>query len=123
VEFSGEWQYGYKPAIEFIKDVEDEYDEIWFTTQLGRPYIYFLYYFQKDPREFRREAVVERDVFGFVNVKSFDKYHFFRSEEVPLISGRALVVGAPDKIPNGVQVLKTFYLLNGKEVLKAYEII
>lgn len=123
VEFSGEWQYGYEPAIEFIKGVKDEYDEIWFANQLGRPYIYLLYYLQKNPSEFRREAIVERDVFGFVNVRSFDKYHFFRPEETPLVSGRALVIGAPDKIPKDVQVLKTFYLLNGKEVLKAYEII
>lgn len=122
IEYSGEWQYGYKPAIDFINQAEKDYDQVWFANQLGRPYIYLLYYLEKNPREFRQEAVIRRDVFGFVKVESFGKYHFFRPEETPRTSGRALVINGPGRIPGGGLPLKTFYLLNGQEVLEAYEI-
>lgn len=120
IKFSGEWEYGYKPALEFIKETEGDYEEIWFADVLGRPYIYFLFYQQIDPKEFWQEAVVTRDSFGFVNVESFGKYHFFRDEID--VQGKALVFDESSRVPVGVNVVKTIYLLNGQETLKAYEI-
>jgi 4-amino-4-deoxy-L-arabinose transferase-like glycosyltransferase len=120
-EFSGEWQYGYKPAIDYIKENGDKYDQIWFTSSLGRPYIYFLFYLKKSPQEFRQEARVKRDVFGFVSVEGFGKYNFFHDkEEVPLV-GKSLIIAEPSEVPKEVVPLKTFLLLNGKPVLGAYE--
>jgi len=120
VEFAGEWEYGYQPAIDFVKQVEADYDEIWFTDKIGRPYIFFLFYFQKDPLEFRQQAQIARDVFGFVEVESFNKYHFFR--EKVSAQGRALIFDDPGRIPAEAVIVKTICLPNGKEVLKAYEI-
>lgn len=96
-EYAGEWQYPYKPALEFIKNNQAKYDQIWFTDDLGRPYIYFLFYLQIDPREFRRTAAVERDAFGFVKVKSFGKYHFFPAGETPDAGPNDLVVTHPEE--------------------------
>lgn len=121
IKYSGEWQYGYKPAIEFIKEVESEYDEIRFTNKLGRPYIYFLFYLQKDPQEFWQEAEVEREVFGFVKVKNFGKYHFPKEIDVSS-NGRVLCVDMTGNVPQGATIVQTFHLLDGREVLKAFEI-
>lgn len=119
VEYAHEWQYGYKEAVEYLKSVEDKYHQIWFTDKLGRPYIYFLFYLKADPREFQQNSVVKRDVFGFVEVKNFGKYHFYRLDEMPP-GQNILVVDKAENIPENVEVLKTFYLPNGKENLKAY---
>jgi len=120
-EFSGEWQYGYKPAINYIKENEGKYDQIWFTSSLGRPYIYLLFYLKKPPQEFRQEARLKRDVFGFVNVEGFGKYNFFRNKEEISTMGKSLIIAEPSDIPKEVVPLKTFLLLNGKPVLVAYE--
>jgi len=122
IKFSGEWQYGYQPALEFIKQAEGNYDQIWLTEELGRPYIYCLFYLQKEPREFWQEAVVERDTFGFVKVKSFAKYHFFREQPVVAPTGKTLVIEAAKQFSGQGQLVKTFWLLDGSEVFKAYEV-
>ncbi|MBI4091774.1 MAG: phospholipid carrier-dependent glycosyltransferase, partial [Candidatus Levybacteria bacterium] len=60
-EFSSEWQYGYKDAVEFTSANESKFDQIIFTEELGRPYIYVLFHKQYDSAKFRQEAKVERE--------------------------------------------------------------
>lgn len=74
--YSREWQYGYKDAISYIEEVEKKYSKIYLTKELGRPYIYTLFYKKYDPILFRKEVVARRDPFGFVTIKSFNKYYF-----------------------------------------------
>lgn len=121
-EFSAEWQYGYKDAIDYIKSVENNYNKIYFTDKLGRPYIYFLFYTRYDPSKFRKEAVIEREAYGFVHVLSFGKYYFveaFRNVKLPHEAG-SLYIDFPDSLSKEVNVKKTFYLLNNTPVLSAY---
>lgn len=120
-EFSGEWQYGYKEAIEFVKEVEKDYDQIFFTRELGRPYIYFLFYLQEDPQKFRQEAKVEREVYGYVKVKSYGKYHFFEKPELGPQEKILSIEKAREDLKD-LAPIKTFYLLNNKEILKAFKI-
>ena len=120
VEYSGEWQYGYKPVIDYLKSVENKYDQIWFTDNLGRPYIYFLFYLKYSPKSFWQKAQVERDPFGFVHVRGFDKYHFFGAEGPRTVEG-ALYVDAPTRVPDHASRIKTFNLLNDSEILVVYE--
>ena len=37
----------YKDSIKFVTDNENKYDTVFITSDLGRPYIYYLFY-QKD---------------------------------------------------------------------------
>lgn len=120
-EYAQEWQYGYKEAVNFISQVEDKYDEIWFTDKLGRPYIYFLYYLKKNPTDFAKRAIVKRDVFGFVFVESLGKYHFWRLGERIEPKGKALIFDAPEGVSDKTKIVKSFYLPNGQEALVAYE--
>ncbi len=120
-EFAQEWQYGYKQAINYVKEVEQNYDEVWFTDKLGRPYIFFLYYLKTEPRFFQNNSSIKRDVFGFVNVKSFGKYHFWGAGDGLETKGRALIIDTPERIGKNLSVIKNFNLPGGKEALVAYE--
>lgn len=121
-EVSGEWQYGYKEAISYIKEVENEYDEVRMTTELGRPHEYVLFYLKYPPERFRQTAQITRDPFGFVHVHSFDKYVFGGDEiNVPATDNKkVLYIEIPRKVPNNVNILKEFKLLNGQTALQAY---
>ena len=119
--YSGEWQYGYKESINYVKDVEKDYDYIQVTSSLGRPYIYYLFYTNKDPKFFREDAKVSRDVFGFVKVNGFGKYIFPEKYEYALNkTKKVLYINTPYKLPENIKVQKTFYLLNGQPILVAY---
>lgn len=121
IDYSGEWQYGYKQSIEYVKSVEKDYDYIQVTSGLGRPYIYYLFYTKTDPDYFRKNAVIERDSFGFVKIKQFGKYVFPDSFDNNLSKKyKVLYISTPYNYPSNITVRKSFYLLNGKEVLVAY---
>ncbi|HVT01005.1 MAG TPA: glycosyltransferase family 39 protein [Patescibacteria group bacterium] len=122
-DYSGEWQYGYEDSINYVKSVQDKYDYIQVTNALGRPYIYYLFYNKTNPGEFRNEAKINRDPFGFVDVEGFGKYKFPNDFEVGKDKNKkVLYIATPYKLPENARVLKTFYLLDGKPVLVAYEI-
>lgn len=122
MQYSGEWQYGYKESIEFVKNNHDNYNAVYVTSELGRPYIYYLFYTKTPPSEFRESSVVKRDVFGFVNVESFGKFHFLKSLENVKKGQKALFIDKPEKIPASAKLLKEFKLLNGETILVAYTI-
>ncbi|OGH47836.1 MAG: hypothetical protein A3G66_02115 [Candidatus Levybacteria bacterium RIFCSPLOWO2_12_FULL_39_17] len=121
-EFSSEWQYGYKEAIGFVKNNEAKYDKVILTEDLGRPYIYALFYTKYDPSGFRKEARIEREVYGFVHVREFGKYKFSESVKNNIDrSKEILYLDTPGKIPSDANILKKFKLLDGNEILVAYE--
>ncbi|MEX2012936.1 MAG: glycosyltransferase family 39 protein [Candidatus Levyibacteriota bacterium] len=120
-EFSGEWQYGYKESVGYVLANQEKYDQINITTELGRPYIYYLFYSKTDPRDFRNDAQINRDAFGFVSVDGFSKYRF--AKDLPMIqskSDRTLYIEVPGFVHPQANIIKTFNLLNGKPALNAY---
>ncbi|MDP3998139.1 MAG: glycosyltransferase family 39 protein [bacterium] len=119
-EFSNEWQYGYKEAINYVSQVEQNYDRVVMTEALGRPYIYLLFYKKYDPEKYWQSGKVEKDAFGFYHVASFDKY-FFGSREVIKRDGKALFIASPFDVPPDAKILKTIPLLNGENILTIYE--
>lgn len=117
-EFSAEWQYGYKQALEGIGPIQSKYDRIVITESIGRPYMYTLFYTKTDPHELFRTKDASFDAAGFYHVYGFSKYRF----------GGALPDTIPDKtlyvwdaLPQGVTLLKTIHLLNGNPVLYIFE--
>ncbi|MBI3984693.1 MAG: glycosyltransferase family 39 protein [Candidatus Levybacteria bacterium] len=120
-DFSGEWQYGYKESISFVKNVEDDYDYVQVTQTLGRPYIYYLLYQNISPEYFRENSVIQRDPFGFVTVERVGKYLFPKVYSYELSkTKKVLYINTPYNLPKNIHVLKTFYLLDGKPELVAY---
>lgn len=122
-DYSAQWQFGYKDAIAYVRQVQDNYSHIVMTTQLGRPYIYYLFYLHILPTEFRKTAVIMRDSYGFVAVRQVGKY-IFTDDTTPLRGqGKTLyIVSAGHQLPSTTKILKTFYLYQGGPVLYAYEI-
>jgi 4-amino-4-deoxy-L-arabinose transferase-like glycosyltransferase len=121
--YSGEWQYGYKQSIDYVKSVEKDYDYIQVTNALGRPYIYYLFYTKTSPYNFGKTAIINRDAFGFVTVNSFGKYVFPSDYNYELSNKKkVLYINTPYKLPQNIRILKTFNLLNGQPVLVAYTI-
>ena len=89
---------------------------------MGRPYIYYLFYTKIDPRFFRKNNVVKRDVFGFVNIERFGKYDFLnKKKKADNKNDKALFIQMPLNVPGKSKILKKFYLLNGTVALVAYE--
>lgn len=49
VEYASEWQYGYKQAVETVREYEDQVDRVVVTYRYDQPYVYFLFYNEIDP--------------------------------------------------------------------------
>ncbi len=119
-QFSSEWQYGYKDAITYINQVDNQYDAIYLTDTLGRPYIYTLFYKQYDPKLFRQQAIVHREAAGFVTIYGFNKYYFDRSLLPKDKSKKVLYIDAPKDVVKRAAIQKTFYFVDGSVALVAY---
>jgi len=115
IEWSGEWQYGYKEMVQYVLGHEDKYDYIYVTSALGRPYIYFAFYKPYNQQEFIQSRIAERDWYGFWDVKSLGKINFdFKT--LNQASGKVLVVSSESSIPQGYQFIKSVKNLKGENV-------
>lgn len=120
-EFSGDWQYGYKQSVNYVQSVEENYAAVDITSALGRPYIYYLFYTKTNPEVFRNTANISRDVFGFVTVNSFGKYHFSGQFNYALNKNKKfLYINIPGSVPSNAKILQKFNLLDGDTQLVAY---
>jgi 4-amino-4-deoxy-L-arabinose transferase-like glycosyltransferase len=121
-EFSQEWQYGYKEAVNFVNENYSQYDHVYVTEELGRPYIYVLFYAHYVPEMFRSEAVVAREALGFVHVAKFGKYVFANDlSQLPKFENtKTLYINVSGKVPTNANIIQTFKLLNNDPSLVAY---
>lgn len=120
-EYSQEWQYANKEAALQLKKIEGSFDNIRMTDAIGRPYAYILFYQGIRPDIFRSTAQVDRDVFGFVTVRSIGKYQFMRTMEWEK-EKKILYVDEPLKVPIGATILQTIKNKNGTSALVFYTI-
>jgi 4-amino-4-deoxy-L-arabinose transferase-like glycosyltransferase len=119
-QFSREWQYGYKDAVLYMNKVDKDYNKVYLTKELGRPYIYTLFYKKYNPQEFRKTADINRDPFGFVTINSFGKYYFNKEKLNKTKDKNILFVDIPKDVPKNATVLKKFKALDGSTVMVAY---
>ena len=114
--YSGQWQYGYKEAVQATRDYYNRVDNIFVTKSEGRPYIYFLLYMKYDPASFQKNSEVFKDQFFFIDTKGFDKFKFIESDaEVPVINNSLYVLGKGN-LPEGVNKISTIKNLAEKEI-------
>lgn len=119
-EYSSEWQYPYEETVRYVHEVGHNYQLIEISEELGRPYIYFLFYGKYDPEKFRRSALIEREAFGFVHIKSFDKYKFSKEINIQNQKPDILYIDSTENVPTNTTILKTFNFVNGNPALVAY---
>jgi hypothetical protein len=71
------WLYPYKQALALVKNNIASYKKVIFTDTLGQPYIFVLFYYQIDPRDFQHQAHYTANQSGDVgSIKRFDKFYF-----------------------------------------------
>lgn len=116
INYSGEWQYGYKQAVQTANS-QGPAANIVVTKSLGRPYIYFLLYSKYDPNKFWSTGQVIRDKFFFLDVNGFGKYHFIDDVNNAKVSGDTVFVSSPGIAPKGSQVIDTISNLDGTPTL------
>lgn len=122
-ESSGEWQYGYKQAVEYVKPLYNDVDHVIVSENYGRPYIYFLIYMKIEPQKFYQTASIIRDNQFFYNVNSFDKLIFTGTPSSFILPGKTIYVTTPGGLPENALFLKTINKLDGKPVFDIGEII
>ena len=120
LEFSGEWQYGYKQAIEKVQPLKSNYEKIVLSENIGRPYMYVSFYERLDPRLMRGSIKGSFDAAGFYNVTALGLYQFVRSVEI--FEKNTLYILSPREVPPGARVLDTVRLLNGSPVLVIFDV-
>lgn len=111
--YSYEWQYGWKEAVVYAKENEDDYERILVTNDepLEKSYMFFLFYLRYPPSEYQK--IGRNASGGFEAQHYFDKYVFRKIDWEKDVSPDTLYIGRPTEIPSD-KVVKTIYNLNGK---------
>ncbi len=109
------WEYGFNQVVDYVKGVEEKYENIYVTDRLDQPYIIFLFYLKYPPSVFQKEVVLTpRDKFNYSTVRYFGKYHFQPLNWEDLKNKpKSLVVGLEGEIPSTAKILKKIYFPNG----------
>lgn len=116
LNYSSDWQYGYKEAIETLKPLYPEADHVYADINLGRPYIYFLFYLKIDPNLYHNTAQVKKDKFYFLDVQGFDKIKFIESIDSQVLRGKVVYISTSEP-PLYLETIKQIHDLGGKNVL------
>jgi len=119
--YSGEWQYGYKEAIQEAVKIENNYDTIYLSSSIGRPYMYTLFYSAYDPNAYRNTKDAVFDTAGFYHVYGFGRYRFIDRMPVGPLKQRTLYIADPGWVPDGVRIVKKISLLDGTERLVLFD--
>ncbi len=114
-EFPYSSQYGVKELVDYLKEVQANYNKIIVTDAYDQPYILFLFYLQYPPSSFQySHTLTPRDKFGFSTVRSFDKYEFR-----PIVwdvdrpgNPNSLLIGTEKEIPKEANIVKEIYGTN-----------
>ena len=110
------WEYGFEELVDYIGDVQGQYEQIYVTDKYDQPYILFLFYLRYPPERFQREVVLTpRDKFGFSTVRSFGKFHFEEIDwEKVKNAPNALIIGTGQEIPDSAEIIKIINFPNGQ---------
>jgi 4-amino-4-deoxy-L-arabinose transferase-like glycosyltransferase len=119
-EFSAEWQYGYREALRMSDTLSGRYKKVYVTSNIGRPYMYTLFYTKTDPVEFQKSKNDSFDAAGFYHVYSFGKYYFPTLMPARLEKG-ALYIWDAGAAPKGARIITTIKRLDGSAVLDLFD--
>ena len=127
-DYSWSWQYGYKQAVDFIKNNGDQYDQVFVTKKYGEPHEFLLFYLQWPPSQYRHDANLNRYFqTDWYWVDSFDKFVFINDWEVKdklkekQTNQKQLLITSPDNYNQGWEKLETIRFLDGKIVFEILE--
>lgn len=102
VNSAREWQYGYKQAVSFAQEHEDEVDKIVITSYYGQPYVFTYWYQDRDPQAISWGGAIK---------------YLFRAVRLDgdKLLPNTLLIGAPAEIPQETSgIIKEIYFPDGK---------
>jgi 4-amino-4-deoxy-L-arabinose transferase-like glycosyltransferase len=128
VNYSWAWQYGYKEAVQFIKDNYDKYDKIIVTKKYGEPHEFILFYWPWDPKKLRDDKnLIRYFQTNWYWVDSFDKFEFVNDWEIIEKSkiknqkSKILLITSPGNYPAEWRRVETINFLDGKPAFEILE--
>lgn len=121
IDYSQDWEYGYKLAAQEVAQIGGNYKTIWVSDKYGRPYIFMLTYLKYSPSQFQKKQKTTEDSFGFYTVKGFDKFVFGNFSKQKF-TGKILLIGAPGEIPGNAKKIEDLKFLSGETALEVAEL-
>ncbi len=133
-EYSWSWQYGYKQAVDYVKQNYGKYDEIIFTKRYGEPHEFVLFYWPWEPSYYQNDSDKVWDYHThWYWIDAFDKFEFWNDWEVveklkvkseklknTNNQSRILLITSPGEYIEGGEIVKTIYFLHQQP---AFEIV
>lgn len=117
-QHASHWQYGYKQAISYIIDNQQQYDQVYFTRELGRPSIYYWFYAQTDPVLVQAAAASAlKDQGEFLQ---FDNLVFGLTQADPFKPNSLIVASQSESVPG--QLIKSISGLNHETIFNLYQL-
>ncbi len=116
-EFSKDWLYGRKEAVQITELLKPNYDQVIVSTALEQPHEFWLYYTKYDPKKYLSEGGTASG--GFLETRNhFDKYKFKPIDfTIQKGDGTTLFVGTPSEFPSSVKSIQKIYYLNGEPAI------
>lgn len=137
LNYSQDWQYGYKEVAKFIEINNDNYAKIIMTKKYGEPHEFLLFYLKFDPKRYMNDQNLNR--FNQSNwwwVDGFDKFYFVNDWQIPKEGykfvqeskkvvdckfAKCLLVTSPNNAPINWKKIDTVNFLDGRPAFELYE--
>lgn len=131
-KYSRDWQYGYKQAVGYIAQHEDEYDLIVFSRTYGEPHMFTLFYLNYPPEKYQNDPnLIRYETNDWVWVLKFNKFFFpdlgdegTKFEDVIRENPgkKILFIGRKGDFPDQLPRLKSVNFLNGENAFDIVEV-
>lgn len=120
IEYSQEWQYGYKEMVEEVSHIEKNFPKVIVTYRYDQPYIYFLFYQRVDPAWYQKNWS-QSSIGRFT--RKFGKYEFRNLDwKIDRNEQNVLFVSSTndaDEIPpDEAGIISEIKFLNGKVAMR-----
>lgn len=117
--------YGWRETINFVKGIEDNYNEIVVSRAFSESQIFVAFYSQMDPRIVQKnsEDWLRYEKMGLPFIDQLGEYHLgkytFRDINFSVDQNlpRTLIIGVLREFPEDITPLKTVYYPSGKEAV------
>lgn len=105
VQFSSDWQYGYRELVHKVGESGSNFNTIVITSKYDQPHIFFAFYNRLDP--------VYYQTFADTAHQKIDNIHFKTIEQSDFQQANALIAVEPDKTPGDAVIKDRILFLNG----------
>ncbi len=116
--------YEYKPLFSYLKQIEDDYEQIYISRKVRdtKQYIFYLYYNKIPAKEFFKLHMIREDgTDGWVKVGRLGKYWFLDDvNQVKKYPPQSLLVVAPEEYDQGGDLQRIYYI-DGEEAFRIFK--